>query len=106
MTLGNMRGLACIPRSALGSSAARPMCLSHALSHALIGWSEVPSFDFCGGQQSIATRKTQLPFAILLIANFLRALLALLRSCQIFPCFWCHSSSIHSPMDARHKLLS
>jgi hypothetical protein len=44
------------------------------------------------------------PFAIL-IAYFLRALLVLPRFRQIFPCFWCHCSLIHSPMDPHSAVL-
>ena len=102
MTLGNMRRQGVHHSSALGSFAARPICLFHALSCALIGWFELASFDFCLSQHSIGTRKAQVPYA-LLIAYFLRALLVLLRFRQIFPCFWCHCSLIHSPMDPAQR---
>jgi hypothetical protein len=46
--------------------------------------------DFGLSQHSIGTRKAQVPLALLLITHFLRALLALLRFRQIFPCFLCH----------------
>ena len=73
-----------------------------ALSRALIGWFELASFDFCLSQHSIGTRKAQVPYAFL-IAYFLRAQLVLLRFRQIFPCFWCHCSLIHSPMDPAQR---
>src|SRR5690348_8456177 len=101
MALGNMRelGVPSLDRRLAVSAVRSIWC--HPLSRALTGWFELASFDFCFGQHSIGTRKAQVPFAILLITYFLRSLLVLLGSRQIFPCFWCHSSSIHSPMDAR-----
>jgi hypothetical protein len=86
-------------RASRDRRSARQICLCHVLSRALIGWFELASFDFCLSQHSIGTRKAQLPFAILLVAHLLRALLAPLSFRQTFPCFWCHCSLIHSPMD-------
>ena len=79
MTLGNMHELGRAP-----SDTALLLC--DALSRALIGWFELASFDFGLSQHSVGTRKAQVPFAILLITYFLRALLVLLRFRQICPC--------------------
>jgi hypothetical protein len=97
MTLGNCAAGGAHHSNWVSDSPRAVLC--HALSRALIGWFELASFDFCLGQHSIGTRKAQVPFAILRITHFRRALLILLRFRQICPCFWCHCSLIHSPMD-------
>jgi hypothetical protein len=91
--LGPLPSGACVSRTELGTAAG-------AYRGALIGRFDCASFDFGLSQHSIGTRKAQAPFAILLIMYFLRVLLVLLRFRQItFPCFLCHCSLIHSPMD-------